>query len=136
MSSLLNRGRSTQDRGRGRSPSSHIHRSPNRKLRSTSPYRISTLTHLENELDSLELIHRKEIEQWLIKHYKPTDKEIDDRMRAIDMEEEYDIYPDGFSDRDSTWHKKRKLKQMIAEERAKAKKGGRQNKNKTRRQYA
>lgn len=119
-----------KNRGRGRSPSPRVH-SPTRKSRSLSPYRVSTLDRLESELENLELIHRKEVEQWLIKHSKPTtEKEIDDRMRAIDMEEEYNIYPDGFTDSESTWRKKQQLKRMIAAERAKTK-GGR----KTRRKY-
>lgn len=118
-----------KNRGRGRSPSPRVH-SPNLKSRSLSPYRVSTLDRLESELENLELIHRKEVEQWLTKHSKPTtEKEIDDRMRAIDMEEEYKIY-DGFSDSESTWHKKLRLKRMIEAERAKTK-GGR----KTRRKY-
>lgn len=118
-----------KNRGRGRSPSPRVH-SPIRKSRSLSPYRVSTLDRLESELENLELIHRKEVEEWLIKRYKPTEKDINDRMRAIDMEEEYKIY-DVFSDKESTWHKKRRLKQMIAAERAQTKEGGR----KTRRKY-
>jgi len=126
---------------RGRSKSPRIH-SPTRKLRSLSPYNptrkspslspYTTLDRLEDELRGIELAQRKEIEQWLIQHYKPSEKEIEMRLRAVDIEEEHGIHLDkdytGYGDEigETTWDKKENLKKRIAEERAKRRtKGGR-----------
>jgi hypothetical protein len=103
--------------------------SPNTKLHGSNP----KILRLEDELRNIELAQRKEAEQWLIQHYKPSKEEIDRRLRDVDMKEEngieVDQYYTGYGDEigETTWHRKENLKKLIAEERAKRPKniGGR-----------